>query len=183
MAGCRRYLRIRLGWMRADVLVGIATSGRTPYVLGGLAYARAIGAWTIGLTCNDKSLLSSECDLTITPVVGAEVISGSTRMKAGTATKMVLNMLTTGSMVLLGKTYGNLMVDLRATNSKLTERAGRIISMLTGLTPEAAADALRACDGELKTAVVAHNLEVAAEEARRRLAASEGHLRRALEGK
>ena len=103
------------------MVVGIATSGRTPYVIGGLQYARSRRAFTIGLSCNRDALLGEHVDLAIAPVVGPEVISGSTRLKAGTATKMVLNMLTTGAMVLLGKTYGNLMVDLRASNTKLVE--------------------------------------------------------------
>jgi N-acetylmuramic acid 6-phosphate etherase len=116
----------------ADVLVGIATSGRTPYVIGGLKHARSIGAATIGLSCNPQSALHEHADIAITPVVGPEVVSGSTRLKAGTATKMVLNMLSTGTMVRLGKTYGNLMVDLQARNAKLVERSARIVSLVTG---------------------------------------------------
>jgi len=139
-----------------DVLVGIATSGRTPYVLGGLEYARTVGAYAVGLSCNRDAALAGRADLSITPVVGPEVISGSTRMKAGTATKMVLNMLTTGAMVLLGKTYGNLMVDLRATNAKLVDRSRRIVTALTELSDAEAEALLARCDGEVKTAVVAH---------------------------
>lgn len=165
-----------------DVLVGIATSGRTPYVIGALDYARSQGAFTIGLTCNRDALLSSRADICITPVVGPEVLSGSTRMKAGTATKMVLNMLTTGAMVKMGKTFGNLMVDLQATNSKLLERTKRIVCHLTDLAPEAAVDLLKACNGELKTAIVSHRLGATPEEARQRLDTAHGHLRRALEG-
>ena len=116
-----------------DVVVGIATSGRTPYVLGSLEYARSIGAFTIGLSCNRDPQIATRCDLSITPVVGPEVVSGSTRMKAGTATKMVLNMLSTGAMIRLGKTYGNLMVDLRASNTKLADRARRIVRAVTNL--------------------------------------------------
>ena len=138
------------------MLVGIATSGRTPYVIGGLKYARQLGAFAIGLACNDGSALADAADLMITPVVGPEVISGSTRLKAGTATKLVLNMLTTGAMVLLGKTYGNLMVDLKATNTKLIVRTRRIVAELTGLSEDAAEEQLARCGGELKTAVVAH---------------------------
>ena len=164
-----------------DVLVGIATSGRTPYVIGGLKYARRLGAFTVGISCNDQSALSDQCDLNITPVVGPEVISGSTRLKAGTATKMVLNMLTTGAMVRLGKTFGNLMVDLRATNSKLTLRARRIVATLTGLSEEEAERELARCGGELKTTVVAHRRGLSPEEARKRLAQAGGHLRQALE--
>jgi N-acetylmuramic acid 6-phosphate etherase len=163
-----------------DVLVGIATSGRTPYVLGGLDYAQSIGTPAIGLSCNEDAALSQCSDLTIIPVVGPEVISGSTRLKAGTATKMVLNMLTTGAMVLLGKTYGNLMVDLRATNVKLTDRTRRIVAALTNLSEEESQKLLEQCDGELKTAVVAHICRLPASDARSRLQEVGGHLRKAL---
>jgi N-acetylmuramic acid 6-phosphate etherase len=163
-----------------DVLVGIATSGRTPYVVGGLKYARSVGAYAIGLSCNTASELQDVSQLMIVPVVGPEVISGSTRLKAGTATKLVLNMLTTGTMVRLGKTYGNLMVDLRATNSKLVQRSKRIVSELTGLDgPESEALVSR-CDGELKTAIVVHLSGVDVETARERLHVAGGHLREAL---
>ena len=165
-----------------DVLVGIATSGRTPYVIGGLKYARSIGCCAIGFSCNDDAALAECSDLTIIPVVGPEVVCGSTRLKAGTATKMVLNMLTTGAMVLLGKTYGNLMVDLRASNVKLIERTRRIVSELTDLSEADAEKLLDRCDGELKTAVVAQLCGLSAEEARVRLEEAGGHLRRALEG-
>jgi N-acetylmuramic acid 6-phosphate etherase len=164
-----------------DVLVGIATSGRTPYVIAGLRYAREVGAAAIGLACNDGSALADAADLMITPVVGPEVISGSTRLKAGTATKLVLNMLTTGAMVLLGKTYGNLMVDLKATNTKLVARTRRIVAMLTGLSEEEAEAQLARCGGELKTAVVAHRHGVTAEVARELLGRAGGQLRLALE--
>jgi N-acetylmuramic acid 6-phosphate etherase len=163
-----------------DVLVGIATSGRTPYVIGGLNYARQLGATAIGLACNDGSALAEYADLMITPVVGPEVVSGSTRLKAGTATKLVLNMLTTGAMVLLGKTYGNLMVDLKATNTKLVARTRRIVAELTGLSEDQAEQALAQCGGELKTAVVACCRAVGPEEARRLLAEAGGQLRGAL---
>ena len=163
-----------------DVVVGIATSGRTPYVIGALEYARELGAFTIGFACNEVAELQRHCQIMIAPIVGPEVISGSTRMKAGTATKMVLNMLTTGAMVRLGKTYGNLMVDLRATNSKLLLRSKRIVSELTGLTVEQAASLLSQCDGEVKTAIVASCCGVSAEAARDRLRVAAGHLRAAL---
>jgi len=169
-----------VGVSRQDVVFGIATSGRTPYVLGGLQYARQAGAYTIGLSCNPDSQLSDCCRLLITPIVGPEVISGSTRLKAGTATKMVLNMVTTGAMILLGKTYGNLMVDLQATCSKLQDRARRIVVTLTGLSPEEADRLLARCNGELKTAIVVHRLQLDPEEARRRLKQCGGHLRQAL---
>ncbi len=169
-----------IGLSAGDVLVGIATSGRTPYVLGGLAYARSLGAATIGLACNRGTELTAACDLMIAPVVGPEVISGSTRMKAGTATKLVLNTLTTGAMILLGKTYGNLMVDLRATNSKLVSRTRRIVAELTGLSEASAKSLLAQCGGELKTAVVAQRLGISPELARERLSRHAGHLRAAL---
>ncbi len=169
------------GLARGDVVVGIATSGRTPYVLGALQHARQQGAFTIGLTCNRDSQLSALADLMITPIVGPEVISGSTRLKAGTATKMVLNMLTTGTMVRLGKTYGNLMVDLRATNAKLQERSRRMVAYLTGLTLSASDELLARCGGDVKTAVVVCRRHTSPEAARELLSAAQGHLRRALE--
>ena len=164
-----------------DVVVGIATSGRTPYVLGGLQYASQQGALCVGLSCNPDPLLARLVQIRITPVVGPEVISGSTRMKAGTATKMVLNMLSTGAMVLLGKTYGNLMVDLQATNSKLRDRACRIVMALTGLSEAEARAELDRSSGELKTAIVAQLCSVTPQESRRLLEQSGGHLRRAIE--
>jgi N-acetylmuramic acid 6-phosphate etherase len=167
---------------RQDVLVGIATSGRTPYVLGGLQYASELGAYCIGLSCNrDSEVATCPADLTITPIVGPEVISGSTRLKAGTATKMVLNMFTTGAMVLLGKTYGNLMVDLKATNTKLIDRSRRIVMELTGLSSTQAEKLLTDCGGELKTAIVVQLRGVSPAEARRRIQQAGGQLRRALD--
>lgn len=163
-----------------DVVVGIATSGRTPYVIGALDYARSQGAYAIGLSCNRDAAISARADLSIAPVVGPEVLSGSTRLKGGTATKMVLNILTTGAMVRLGKTYGNLMVDLQATNTKLTERAKRIVQSLTDLSSEEAEKLLKRCQGELKTAIVAQQLGLSSEEARSQLKAANGHLRKAL---
>lgn len=164
-----------------DVLVGIATSGRTPYVIGGLQYARSLGATSIGFTCNPQSDLERYCDFVIAPVVGPEIISGSTRLKSGTATKMVLNMLTTGTMVRLGKTFGNWMVDLRATNIKLKARSIRIVSSLTGLTPADASSLLDQCGGEVKVAIVASRCSVPASKAREFLLHSEGSLRLALQ--
>ena len=164
-----------------DVLVGIATSGRTPYVIGGLRYARQIGAATVGLACNVECPLAAVSDVMITPVVGPEVITGSTRMKAGTATKMVLNTLTTGTMVRLGKTYGNLMVDLRATNTKLTARARRLAARLTGLSETEVEPHLQACDGELKTTVVAVRCGLTPAAARSALERAGGQLRVALQ--
>ncbi len=164
-----------------DVVVGIAASGRTPYVLGALGYARRIGAYAIGFSCNPDADLNRHSDLSIIPELGPEVLSGSTRMKAGTATKMVLNMLSTGAMVRLGKTYSNLMVDLQATNSKLSERAVTIVETLTACSRSVASELLERCGGELKTAIVAQKLDISPESARSRLQSVDGHLRRALE--
>ncbi len=137
----------------ADILVGIAASGRTPYVLGGIEYAKKIGASTVGVSCVENSALAKIVDIEITPVTGAEVITGSTRMKAGTATKMVLNMLTTGAMIRLGKVYGNLMVDVRATNEKLRDRAKRIVIAATGCDEITAVETLKKFDGRAKLAI------------------------------
>ncbi len=164
-----------------DVLVGIATSGRTPYVIGGLQYAQAIGAYAIGFSCNEDSELNGVSDLILAPVVGPEIVSGSTRLKAGTATKLVLNMLTTGAMVRLGKTYGNLMVDLQTTNQKLADRSGRIVAALTGLPRETANELLEHSAGDVKTAFLVQQRGVSPTEARRLLQRAQGRLRDALE--
>jgi N-acetylmuramic acid 6-phosphate etherase len=164
----------------ADVLVGIATSGRTPYVIGSLKYARSINVLTIGLVCNRDSQISTLCDITIAPIVGPEILSGSTRMKAGTATKMVLNMLSTGAMIRLGKTFGNLMVDVRASNSKLADRARRIVKAITNLSDQESEQLLRECRGEVKTAIVSHYTGYSFDQAHDLLANSGGHLRAAL---
>lgn len=165
-----------------DVVVGIAASGRTPYVLGAVARGREVGAATIGLSCNPNSPLALQAELAITPVVGPEVVSGSTRLKAGTATKMVLNMLTTGAMVRLGKTYGNAMVDVQATNDKLRARARRIVAQITGVASAEADALLQRCGGEVKTCVVAQRRGVSPEHARRLLDAAGGRVRDALAG-
>ena len=164
-----------------DVVVGIAASGRTPYVKGALDYARDTGAFAIGFSCNQGAEIIDHADLSIIPVVGPEVLSGSTRLKAGTATKMVLNMLTTGAMVRMGKTYSNLMVDLQATNAKLGERAQGIVAAVTACTHAEARELLGRCNGEVKTAIVAQNLNMSPGEARARLSSVNGHLRKALE--
>lgn len=137
----------------ADILVGIAASGRTPYVIAAVEYAKKIGAATLGVSCVKNSALAEIVDIAITPVTGAEVITGSTRMKAGTATKMVLNMLTTGAMIRLGKVYGNLMVDVHATNEKLRDRAKRIVIAATGCDEVTAFDALKKFEGRAKLAI------------------------------
>ena len=149
-----------------DSVVGIAASGRTPYVLGAIAAATEVGALTVGVACNVPSALLDAVQIPIGVLVGAEVITGSTRMKSGTAQKLVLNMLSTGTMVKLGKVYGNLMVDVRPTNSKLVDRASRIISQITALDHDAASRLLEASGGEVKTAIVMGRRGVDADEAR-----------------
>lgn len=137
-----------------DVVVGIAASGRTPYVLGGIDYATQQGCVTVGISCNQGSPLSQKVAIAITPIVGAEVISGSSRLKAGTAQKLILNMLTTGAMIKQGKVFGNLMVDVVATNAKLVERQKNIVMQATGCSREAAEQALNEANGHCKTAIV-----------------------------
>ena len=166
-----------------DVVVGIATSGRTPYVIGGMKYARTLGCTVIGLSCNQQSQLATHCDIEIVPIVGPEVVTGSTRLKAGTATKLVLNMLSTGAMVLLGKTYGNLMVDLQSTNQKLADRSKRIVAELAKITRTQAAALLRQSHHDVKTAITAHHWNVPADVARRHLQESNGQLRAAISNK
>ena len=163
-----------------DVLVGITTSGTAPYVIAALDAAREVGAATIALTCNADSEAAAHADMAIAVVVGPEVLAGSTRLKAGTATKLVLNTLTTGAMVRLGKTYGNLMVDLQASNAKLVGRARRILQRLSDLDEAAAGELLTACDGELKTAILVARLGIDVTDARQRLATVGGRLRAAL---
>jgi N-acetylmuramic acid 6-phosphate etherase len=146
-----------------------------------MAYARHAGAFTIGLSCNQDSALAEVAELMIAPVVGPEVLSGSTRLKAGTATKMVLNILTTASMIRLGKTYGNLLVDLQATNEKLMARARRIVAGLADVSETEAAALLAQCDGQVKTAILVHRCRVTPQQARQWLADANGHLRGALQ--
>lgn len=163
-----------------DALVGIAASGRTPYVLGGVKYARELGALTIGLSCVPGSLLAVAAELAITPATGPEPVTGSTRMKAGTATKIVLNMLSTGVMVRLGYVYGNLMVNVQPTNAKLRDRAARITATLTGLPYEEAMMLLKSA-GSVKAAVVMAKLGVSQSDAENRLKKACGRLAPALE--
>jgi len=157
-----------------DVVMGIATSGTTPYVHGALCRAQAIGAGTIFMTCNRRVPAPGEPDVVIRPLVGPEVVTGSTRMKAGTATKLVLNTITTGAMIRTGRVYGNLMVDLRVTNAKLQDRVERIVMAVTGVAPAEARSLLQRADGRAKTAIVMHLLGVGPEEAEQRLAACGG---------
>lgn len=171
----------RLAIAARDAVVGIAASGRTPYVLGAIAYARSQGALTIGLACNAETPLAQAVDISIAPVVGPEVISGSTRLKAGTAQKMVLNMVSTGTMILLGKTFGNLMVDVQATNAKLRHRALEIVRQATGVDAATAETLLGASHGEVKTAILAQRAAITPALARERLAMHGNVLRAALE--
>jgi N-acetylmuramic acid 6-phosphate etherase len=170
-----------LGGNARDVVLGVAASGRTPFVLGALREARSLGAFTAALTCVRASELASLADLAIQLVVGPEVISGSTRLKAGTATKLALNALSTTTMILLGKTYGNLMVDMRATNEKLRDRAARIVAEATGLSGEEAARLLAEAGGEQKVAIVMALAGCDPATARSRLSAAGGRVRAALE--
>ena len=163
-----------------DVLVGIAASGRTPYVLGAMAYAREKGAPVIALTCCRDSELSRAADITIAPLPGPEVITGSSRMKSGTAQKLVLNMLSTAVMVKMGKVYGNLMVDVKASNEKLYQRAVSIVRTVTGAEEAAAKEALQNCAYSCKTAIVMLLLHLDAEEANRVLEAADGRIAQAI---
>jgi N-acetylmuramic acid 6-phosphate etherase len=163
-----------------DLVVGIATSGRTPYVRGAVQEARRRGAATVGLTCNRPSVLGEEVDFEIAPLVGAEVISGSTRLKAGTATKMILNMISTGAMVQIGKTLGNRMVDLQPTNEKLRIRSRRILRELAGVDDAQAHDILARCDGRLKRALVVALADVSPEMAQSLLDRHNGQVRAAV---
>ena len=163
---------------RTDVVVGIAASGTTPYVRGALQRARALGAKTAFLSCAEPApAIVANSDVCITVRTGAEVVTGSTRMKAGTATKLVLNTLTTASLIRLGKTYGNLMVDLQAWSEKLVDRGERILMETAGLSREAAREAIRAADGSVKTAIVMARQGVSAEEARALIQANGGRIR------
>lgn len=165
---------------RPDTLVGIAASGRTPYVLGAIEYAKGLGALTVGLSCVPASALAQAAEIAITPATGAEVLTGSTRMKAGTATKMVLNMLSTGVMVRTGTTFGNLMVNMRPSNAKLVDRAERIIAEAVGCDAETAARLLMESANDVKVAVVMGRLSVGREAAEKILQATSGRLRMAL---
>lgn len=163
-----------------DTLVGIAASGRTPYVLGGIEHARSLGALTVGLSCVPGSPLARAVEIAISPATGPEVLTGSTRLKAGTATKLVLNMLSTSVMVRTGATFGNLMVNVRPTNEKLVDRAERIVAAATACERAEAHRLLTQAGGEVKVAIVMGRLGLPPEEARTRLAETGGALRQAL---
>ncbi|WP_145334238.1 N-acetylmuramic acid 6-phosphate etherase [Paenibacillus xylanexedens] len=165
-----------------DVVVGIAASGRTPYVLGAMNYARQLGAVVIGLSNNADTPMSALSDVSIEAVMGPEVVMGSTRMKAGTAQKMILNMLTTTAMIRLGKVYRNFMVDLNPSNEKLVHRAKRMIQLATGAQENEIEQAFTAANGHVKTAIVMLMADVDAAEAGRRLENADGFVRLAISG-
>jgi N-acetylmuramic acid 6-phosphate etherase len=168
------------GFGELDTLVGIAASGRTPYVLGAVDYAKTLGSLTVGLSCVPNSALAQAAEIAITPATGPEVLTGSTRLKAGTATKLVLNMISTGVMVRSGATFGNLMVNVRPTNAKLVDRAQRIISAATGCDLATAARLLADSGNNVKTAIVMQKLSLDRADAEARLATTRGVLSAAL---
>ena len=170
----------KIGFSAKDALVGIAASGRTPYVLGAMDYARSLGAPVMALTCCNNSELSRHADITMAPVPGPEVVTGSSRLKSGTAQKLVLNMLSTATMIKLGKVYGNLMVDVKATNEKLVHRAISIVCTATGVDNDTARATLEKCDFRCKTAIVMILLDLDAEAANAALDAAKGHISAAL---
>lgn len=172
-----------ISFSAGDVLVGIAASGRTPYVLGCMEYARSLGASTVAVTCCPGSMLDTFADIGIAPAPGPEVVTGSTRMKSGTAQKMVLNMLSTGAMIKLGKVYGNLMVDVKPSNEKLIRRCITIVCAATECDEETAAVALEACDYRPKTAIVMVLMGVDAQEAKTLLRQADGRVANVLENK
>jgi N-acetylmuramic acid 6-phosphate etherase len=169
------------GFTARDVLVGIAASGRTPYVLGAMAEARRIGAVTVGISCVEQSELARAVDIAITPVVGPEIIAGSTRMKSGTAQKLVLNMLTTTAFARLGYVYGNLMVNVQPKNVKLVDRARRIIAQAAGVSYDRAGELLQASGNSVRGAILMAKTGISREEAERRLAETGGRISQALE--
>lgn len=164
-----------------DIVIGIAASGRTPYVIGGLRYANEAGCRTVAIACNKDSAVGAEAQLAIEPVTGPEVLTGSTRLKAGTAQKLVLNMISTGSMVAAGKVYQNLMVDVKQSNEKLRVRAQNIVMMATECTREQAAEALEACHHHVKGAIAMLLLDCDATAAEAALDEAHGHVRAAVE--
>ena len=173
----------KINFNSKDILVGIAASGRTPYVMGGIEYATNLGAITISVSCNPNSILAEAVNIPISPVVGPEVVTGSSRLKAGTAQKLVLNMLTTGAMIKIGKVYGNLMVDVEATNEKLVERQKKIVIEATDCTKEEATVALDQVEGHCKTAILMILAGLGPNEAKKLLEEKNGFIREALKNK
>jgi len=178
-AGAREVARVNV--TADDAVVGIAASGATPYVIGGMKEAKRRGAFVAGVACDRPSPMEDIAAVMIAPVVGPEVIAGSTRLKAGTAQKMVLNMLSTGAMIRLGKTFGNLMVDVQTTNAKLRDRARRIVETACNLSSDEASALLARCNGEVKTALVVALARVSVQNARQRLHKANGFVRAALQ--
>ena len=176
---CKKEL-LAINLKESDLAVGLAASGRTPYVIGGLRYAKEIGCRTVAIACNKDSAIGKEADLAIEPTPGPEVLTGSTRLKAGTAQKMILNMISTGSMVGIGKAYQNLMVDVQQTNNKLVVRAQNITMAATGCTRDEAAAALHEANGSAKVAIVMLLTKLSSKEAQNQLDAAQGHVRDAL---
>lgn len=172
-----------IGLTADDVVVGIAVSGRTPYVIGGLNYARQVGAATVALSCNPASTIAGIADIAISPVVGPEVLTGSTRLKSGTAQKLVLNMLSTASMIRIGKSFQNLMVDLNPSNTKLVARATRIVMQTTGCTAQQAKQALAQTGNDVKLAILVTITGLDVEAARTALGKAGGFLRKAISDK
>lgn len=170
----------KLALNKNDVLVGLTASGRTPYVLGALQYAHSVGAAAIAVACSPQSPAAAAADIPITVLVGPEVITGSTRMKAGTAQKLILNMLSTAVMIRLGKVYSNLMIDVQTSNHKLEERARRIVMEATGCCRSEAVESLQNANGQVKLAVFLLLSGKSSQEARQLLAASQGYIARAL---
>ena len=169
------------GFTSKDVLIGIAASGRTPYTIGAVDYARSLGALTVALTCVPNSPITNAAEISIVPVVGPEVVAGSTRLKAGTAQKMVLNMLSTASLAKLGYVTGNRMTSVQTRNTKLRARAVRILSAETGLNSEAATAALAAAEGDIRVALVMTKTRRSAVEAKAALAAAQGVVQTAID--
>ena len=163
-----------------DIIIGIAASGRTPYVLGGLAYAQEIGCHTVGISCNPGSAVGAAAELAIEVVPGPECLTGSTRLKSGTCQKLILNMISTATMVGCGKAYQNLMVDVMQTNEKLVVRAQNIVMEATGCDRETAAEKIAIAGGNAKTAITMILADCGLEEAKERLAKAKGHVREAL---
>lgn len=170
----------QLNFNEQDILVGIAASGRTPYVIGALKYAKSLGATTGAISCNPESPIAQIADIAITPIVGAEVVTGSSRMKAGTAQKLILNMITTAAMIRIGKVFGNLMVDVEATNAKLVERQVRIVMQATECERSIAEEALSQCQRHCKTAILMILAGVDALQAAQMLNQNKGFIRKAL---
>ena len=171
----------KIGLNEKDTVIGIAASGRTPYIIGALKYARSVKAKTVALSCNENALISKEADTAIEVVVGPEVLTGSTRLKAATAHKMILNMISTSSMILLGKAYENLMIDVHVSNEKLKERAINIIMKVTDVSYDQALQALEAADLQVKIAIVMIKRNLNKEEAMKILEQFDGYVRKAIE--